>query len=124
MGTYEQSRLERASGIPAHPERSATVLSMASGAVLGLLIGIFAAAGLMGAIVGAILGAATGALGVVYVQRRAKRDEARDAALDREIGVSGGDLGARPEDLGPPRGVPRSRLPGDGDARAGAPPRP
>jgi F0F1-type ATP synthase assembly protein I len=96
MSTIEQRREERASGIPAHPERTAGVATVVSGAVLGVLLGIFAAAGLTGAIVGGILGAIAGALGTAYVQRRSRRDRTRNEVLDREIGLNGGDLGRAP----------------------------
>ena len=64
----------------------------AAGAFAGAVIG--AVAGPVGAIAGAIIGAAAGSLlGDVTHNDGLERD-AKDAELDGEIGVSGGEMGA------------------------------
>jgi hypothetical protein len=74
----------------------------AAGALAGAVIG--SVAGPVGAIAGAVLGAAAGGLlGDVAHEAGVERD-ARDAVLDGEIGVSGGELGA-PNLLHPPATV-------------------
>jgi phage tail tape-measure protein len=66
--------------------------SGAAGALAGAVIG--AVAGPVGAIAGAIIGAAAGSLlGDVTHKDGVERD-AKDAVLDGEIGVSGGEMGA------------------------------
>jgi hypothetical protein len=64
----------------------------AAGAIAGAVVG--AVAGPPGAIVGAVLGAAAGALAGLAADKGNVAREAEDAALDGEIGVSGGELGA------------------------------
>jgi hypothetical protein len=64
----------------------------AAGAAAGALVG--AVAGPPGVIAGAILGAAAGALAGMAADRGNVEGVAQDAALDRDIGVSGGELGA------------------------------
>lgn len=94
---HEQDERERkVAGLPAHPQRAATVASVASGAVTGALIGFFAGAGAIGVVVGGALGAAAGGGVGKYVRERSKRERAHDEVLDREIGVMGGDIGAAP----------------------------
>jgi len=64
----------------------------AGGALAGAVIG--SVAGPVGALAGAIIGAAAGSLlGDVTHKAGVERDT-RDAELDEEIGVSGGDMGA------------------------------
>jgi hypothetical protein len=93
---YKQAQFERQSGLPAHPQRAATVASVLTGAVAGAAIGIFAFAGLIIVLVGAFIGALAGGAIGKYVRERSKRERARDAILDREIGVTGGDIGIGP----------------------------
>src|SRR5580704_3695786 len=74
----------------------------AAGAFAGAAIG--SVGGLAGAIVGALLGAVAGALLVAVTHQAGVQRSARDAVLDGEIGVSGGELGA-PNLLHPPSQV-------------------
>jgi hypothetical protein len=85
---------ERKSGIPEHPELAAAVASVVIGAASGLAIGALAFAGPAAVIFGGSVGATAGAVVSDLTRRQAKRRDARDAILDRVIGVSGGDLGA------------------------------
>jgi hypothetical protein len=64
----------------------------AGGAVAGALAG--ALAGPPGAIAGAVIGAAAGAVAESAVERDGAVARARDAQLDKEIGVTAGDIGA------------------------------
>ncbi len=92
----EQYALERKSGIPEHPERTAGLVSVAIGAIVGAGTALFAFAGPVAIAVGAAIGAVAGGIVAAGVRERSKRERARDERLDREIGVSGGDLGAAP----------------------------
>ena len=64
----------------------------AAGAIAGAVIG--AVAGPPGAVVGALVGAGVGALAGLAADSGAAESDAKDAALDLEIGVSEGELGA------------------------------
>lgn len=64
----------------------------AGGAAAGAVIG--AVAGPAGAAIGAVLGGATGAVAEALVERDAETARSRSAKLDKEIGVTEGDLGA------------------------------
>jgi uncharacterized membrane protein len=86
--------LERKSGIPRHPDRGALAASIAAGAVAGAAVGLFTFAGPLALVVGGLVGAVAGIAIGKYVRERSKRQEAKDAILDREIGVIGGDIGA------------------------------
>jgi len=92
----ELGELERRSGIPPHPEKTATAVAIASGAVTGALIGVLALAGPIVVVIGGLLGGVAGAAVERVVRARSERQRARDEVLDREIGVSGGDIGATP----------------------------
>src|SRR5688572_22484340 len=82
------SSSDRASGLPAHPDRSALVLSVVIGAALGLGLGFFSmAGGLLAPILGLVLGAIAGALVGKYTLARQHRQAAKDRVLDRELGV-------------------------------------
>jgi hypothetical protein len=63
-----------------------------TGAVAGAAAG--ALAGPVGAAAGALAGSALGAIAGVALADDSDRRHAHDATLDREIGVTGGDLGA------------------------------
>jgi uncharacterized protein YcfJ len=63
-----------------------------AGALAGATLGAFG--GLAGAAVGAALGAAAGALAGFAVEKDDEKHKAEDDELNREIGVSGGDIGA------------------------------
>lgn len=86
--------LERKSGIPAHPDRTAIAVSIAAGALAGTAVGIFSFAGPLVVVIGGIIGAVAGAAIGGYVRQRSRRQQEKDAILDREIGVIGGDIGA------------------------------
>jgi hypothetical protein len=64
----------------------------ASGAVAGTVVG--AAAGPPGMLAGAVMGAVAGALADVVLDAEAQAQSARTHALDAEIGVSEGNIGA------------------------------
>ena len=63
-----------------------------AGALTGATCG--AIAGPIGAMAGAVIGSAIGALAAVVIDKNVADQDARDAELDRVIGVSGGELGA------------------------------
>jgi uncharacterized protein YqgC (DUF456 family) len=91
-----RAKRERVSGVPAHSQSSALVVCMIAGAAAGAVIGFFTVVGVLGAVIGAIVGAVVGlGLGELVLLQQ-KRQEAKDARLDREIGVIGGELGAPP----------------------------
>ncbi len=94
MRTIEEERGERASGIPDHPERTASVGATVAGGLTGAVMGV--TGGYTGMIVGAVLGAVAGALVNAWFQRSSRRRFERDSWLDHEIGVIGGDMGAPP----------------------------
>lgn len=93
---HEQDILERRSGIPAHPERAATAVSVVVGALLGLGTGFFAATGATGMAIATAIGAVAGLAVAQYTRARSKRERAKQELLDRDIGVIGGDIGAAP----------------------------
>jgi hypothetical protein len=64
----------------------------AGGAIAGASMG--AIAGPPGALVGAAIGGAVGALAGALLDRSSTERATREDELDREIGVSGGDLGS------------------------------
>lgn len=97
MRTSHSRDRERTSGLPAHPDRSALVLSVIIGAALGFGLGLMSMAGLTAAILGTVLGAVAGALVGKFTIARNHREAARDRVLDRELGVIDDDIGrARP----------------------------
>jgi hypothetical protein len=65
---------------------------VASGAAAGAALG--AAAGPAGIVAGAIIGGAAGAVAASALEKDAARKAARERELDKQIGVTGGDLGA------------------------------
>ena len=85
--------LERKSGIPSHPDRGAITASIAAGAVAGSAVGLFTFAGPIAILIGGLVGAVAGGAIGQYARARSRRQEAKDAILDREIGVIGGDIG-------------------------------
>lgn len=88
--------LERKSGIPIHPERTAIATSIAAGALAGTAVGIFSFAGPVAVVIGGLIGAVAGVVIAEIARARSRRQDAKDAILDREIGVIGGDIGAPP----------------------------
>jgi hypothetical protein len=88
--------LERKSGIPSHPERAAIATSIAAGALAGIAVGIFAFAGPIVVVSGGVIGGVAGGAIATLVRSRSKRQDAKDATLDRELGVIGGDIGGLP----------------------------
>ena len=85
--------LERESGIPPHPIRTAIAASIAAGALAGTAVGIFAFAGPIAVVGGGLIGAIAGLAIATFMRQRTKRQDARDATLDREIGVIDGNIG-------------------------------
>ena len=65
----------------------------AAGAIAGAAIGTVA--GPAGAAVGAVLGAVAGALTGAVGEEEASSQDAEDRKLDHELGVSGGEIGAK-----------------------------
>ena len=93
---HDPDELERESGIPAHPDRTAIAASIGAGAVAGTALGIFLFSGPVVVVIGGVVGAVAGGVIAEYVRERSRRRAAKDAILDREIGVIGGDIGAPP----------------------------
>jgi len=65
-----------------------------AGEVVGGIVGSLA--GPPGAVAGMVIGGAAGALAGKVIDQEAERGHIHDEELDEEIGVTGGDLGARP----------------------------
>lgn len=86
--------------------------SAVAGAIAGAAAGIVA--GPAGAIAGGVLGGAAGAVAGLALSNAARERHARAAQLDKEIGVSDGDLGA------PSLKHPPARVGAYSDAAAGA----
>jgi hypothetical protein len=63
-----------------------------SGAVAGAAVG--ALAGPPGVVAGAVIGGVVGVLAGVALENQSADDAVRNATLDEEIGVSGGEMGA------------------------------
>jgi hypothetical protein len=61
----------------------------------GLLVGIFGFAGPLLTIACTLAGGFLAALAATFYTKRNQRDTVRNSQLDREIGVIGGDIGAR-----------------------------
>jgi hypothetical protein len=82
-----------ADGVPAPlSARSRELAGAAAGAAIGSAVGVFC--GPAGVLAGALFGAAVGALAGRTSKEADRQAEKNDAALDAEIGVSGGDMGA------------------------------
>lgn len=81
---------------PVHHRAVVKVEREVGGAVGGAMVGaaVGSVAGPPGAVAGAVIGAAAGALAGNALDSQAQEDEATTEALDEEIGVSGGDIGA------------------------------
>jgi hypothetical protein len=77
-------------------QKKARLKHEAEGGAAGALVGAAAGAiaGPPGAVVGAILGAAVGSIAGSVLEQNATDAKAIEGELDREIGVSGGELGA------------------------------
>lgn len=107
-----EKKLRRQKSIP-------VIGGAATGALAGAALGAFA--GPPGAVIGAALGAAVG-MGAGAASRRGdEQNEAADTALDRELGVIGGEIGA-PNLAHPPseRGAFSGSSMGVGGAEEGA----
>lgn len=89
-----RERGERISGLPDRPERLATIVPVASAAAAGAGLGVFSSGSALGFLVGAALGGGLGALFTRLARDRDRKTTERDSLLDREIGVTEGDLGA------------------------------
>jgi hypothetical protein len=91
------------------------IMAGAAGAIAGEIAGaaVGCAAGPAGAVAGMLIGALTGGVVAEVLASDARRARERDEALDKEIGVIGGDLGALRPDPPPVRldapTVPRRR---------------
>jgi hypothetical protein len=85
-------------GSPPHSHREEGILAV-SGAVTGAATG--AVAGPPGMVAGAVIGAAVGAVIGLGLDREDERKASHDQELDREIGVTEGDLGAARPDQPP-----------------------
>src|SRR5579883_1446247 len=82
-----------------HPLMHASEAGAVAGEVAGAILG--SAAGPPGTVAGMVIGGLAGALVGHVVEREDQRASAHDAELDRDIGVSGGDIG-RPSRRPPP----------------------
>jgi outer membrane lipoprotein SlyB len=77
------------------PHKHGTEEGAIAGEVVGAVLG--SAGGPAGTVAGMVIGAAAGALVGEVLDREAARTNKHEEELDKEIGVSGGDLGlARP----------------------------
>ena len=83
---------------PTHALRTASTLS---GAVAGAALG--AIAGPVGALAGGLVGTAIGAIAGQTLDAKDAEETLRDQQLDRDIGVTEGDLGAASPDQPPAR---------------------
>ncbi len=81
------------------PETTAvgTIAGAAAGASGGLI------AGPPGVVAGALVGAAVGAMAGAALGADQQEKVAAEEALDREIGIIGGDIGVAPPDQPPPK---------------------
>jgi hypothetical protein len=89
MRTYSSTATQgdRNSGLPAHPDRAALVLSVIVGAAMGIGLGFFSMAGWFAVVLGFVLGAAAGALVGKLTLAREHDRAAKDRVFDRETGV-------------------------------------
>lgn len=78
---------------PSHDEHVLLEATTLAGAAGGAIVG--AIAGPVGAVVGGAVGAALGMLAGEVLDQEDGRHAARERALDDEVGVTSGDLGAR-----------------------------
>jgi hypothetical protein len=97
---------------------------IASGAVVGAVVG--AAAGPPGIVAGALIGAVAGAVSAAALETGTAREEARTRELDKEIGVTDGDLGAPnlkhpPAKVGAYSGAAVGLQPSEGESSADGP---
>src|SRR5690349_19591031 len=90
----EHRRRERVSGVPRQSKLIAVVVCAFAGIVGGAVIGFFTMVTALSAIVGAIIGLVAGIAIGFFALHQSKRHDRKDAVLDREIGVIGGDIGA------------------------------
>jgi outer membrane lipoprotein SlyB len=86
-----KERRERSSVRPPISQRAAGAIAGVSGSLVGATLG--AIAGPPGMVAGGILGAAAGAAAGATIEREHERHALKDEALDKDIGVIGGDLG-------------------------------
>jgi phage tail tape-measure protein len=106
MSTKRAAEEEEAAGVPhagAHALAEELAAEAAAGAAVGAAAGVIAGpAGMaIGAFLGGAIGAAVGEVLHLDHEAAARRDE----QLDKDIGVSGGDLGAASPNQPPSRGV-------------------
>lgn len=78
---------DRSSGLPTNPDRSALLVAVVVGAVLGIGVGFFSMAGWPGMILGLLVGALAGGLIGKHTLARSHRKAAEDRSFDRETGV-------------------------------------
>ena len=108
-----------APGVPGHTHALRDV-SAASGAVAGAAIG--AIAGPIGAVAGGALGTVIGAIAGQVLDENESAEAEHDQQLDRDIGVTEGDLGAASPDAPPAkRGVYSAASAGGTGTGASAP---
>ena len=89
-------------------------LDAAAGAAAGALAGTLA--GPIGMAIGAVIGGFVGGAAGVAVETTGREKSAHDEELDRDIGVSGGNLGEAKPDQPPSRGRFHAGSLGVGDA--------
>lgn len=85
-----------------HSIAAPVALDAAAGAAAGAIAGTIA--GPIGMAIGAMIGGFVGGAAGVAVETSGQQERAHDEQLDRDIGVSGGDLGEAPPNQKPSRG--------------------
>jgi hypothetical protein len=121
--TKEKNTVNESAAHLDHPGRSATTVEMTlAGAVAGAATG--ALAGPIGAIAGGVIGTVAGALAGNALSEDDEIHSRKDAELDEEIGVSGGDMGSIPPGAPkkPTRGTISAASAGVGSGGGGATP--
>ena len=118
-------RTDRGRAKKEKPRRTADVAKhevpgAAGGAVAGAIAGSFG--GPVGTVTGAVLGGVAGAAAARAMEINEEHESARNEALDEDIGVSGGDLGAPTLKHPPPKiGAYSAASSGAGAETSGAP---
>ncbi|AUX40372.1 uncharacterized protein SOCE26_017720 [Sorangium cellulosum] len=104
MTNRDERRAEKIDVMPPGvPPKTSTFTKAAAGALAGAAAGaaVGAIAGPPGAVAGSVIGSLVGTVAEVIVARDQRQAAERDAALDEEIGVIGGDLGEASPDQPP-----------------------
>jgi hypothetical protein len=94
---------DKPAGVPSENDDEAKVAALGTlgGAATGAAIGLVA--GPAGAVIGAAIGAVAGGVAADVAHRQAVEKRERDEELDREIGVTEGNLGEADPNAPPPK---------------------